>query len=166
MRCLNIFLLFFFLISGLSHAQSRIQVSVSSFIFDDENRVYCQKNEDIENGEILVYYESKDTCLCFPIVNSSIEHPIVNEDDRTIVLLYYKGRCYHTKSFGMNSSISQSSNWIFNIEENALSKKIFGSYYFSLSIQGIECGRVKFDNRCLYHHEGRKLKRFLRSKGN
>lgn len=153
------------LIPELCHAQSHIHVAVSSSYFDSDKRVYTAKRKDIEKGDIFVYSESKDTCMHFPIIDSSIDLPILDDDDFAIVILYYKHRYFYTKSFGMigmTSNISQKPEWIFDIEESSLSKKMFGSYYFALTVPPIECGRVEYNNKCAYHHQGKKLLKSLR----
>lgn len=166
MKKLTTFVFFFFLLSGFCHAQSRIQVSVSSIRFDYDKMVYDSKRIDIESGEVFVYNESKDTCLRFLVINNSIEFPSVDWDEPTIVLLYYGGKYFYTNSFMMNSFVTQSPEWVFNIEESTISKKMFDSYYFSLSIPPVECGRVKFKSRWLYHHQGKELLRTLLPKTN
>lgn len=143
-------------------AQSRIDVYVSSFYFNHEEKVYTTSKQRIRDGAVYIASEKMDSCYMLKISDGVLETNNIVFDGNGMVVLYYSGKYYYTNIFRIDSMVLSSPYWVFDIEESKYSKKLFGKYYFALSIPPIECGKISFDSRYKYHKQSKRIARQMR----
>lgn len=152
----RLFIILTLLFNGISYAQNTICVYTTSISLYENEKVYKEKKSTVSNGIVYVFDTTLKEVSKYLISDGIMNNPqpIIGND--YWIALYFKGLYYFTEVFKANSMIANSEYWIFNIEESAESKDIFGTYYFALSIPPFEYGVTKYKNKKAYHKRGKK----------
>lgn len=140
-------------------AQHSIKTCTSSIRFDKDMMVYKNDTRYVLEGLVYIFDSSSNTLYKCTVKDSSFNIPFAIFGKKCWVALFYNGNYYYTNIIKMDSLIYYSKTWRFKIEESKISKTIFGTYYVALLFSPFEYGYISFNNKYLYHKQGkRKIK--------
>lgn len=152
---LALLLLIFFWLN--CHAQHRIPIYSLSYQYENETKTYNSKAQPIKKGTIFIYDSTSNILYQCIIEKGGVRLPPTCISNRCWVALCTNREYYYTNTFFMDSMVINAQYWSFRIEESDNSIKLFGTYYFALSISPLEGGRIKYNDKYQYHRRGKKM---------
>lgn len=139
------------------YAQQRIPIYSLSYQFEKETKSYNAKALLLKSGTIFIYDSISNVLYQCKIEKEGFRLPPACVSKSCWVALCANGEYYYTNTFYIDSILANAQYWSFNIEESNCSKKLFGTYYFALSFDSLECGRVQYSDKNQYHRCGKKM---------